>query len=64
MPPQQQQSQASAAVPVSAPAPQRAAMVHPLLAQADFALPNHPYQNWYEPPNRTNAFNSQSFWAV
>ena len=21
------------------------------LASADFSLPNHPYQNWYEPPN-------------
>lgn len=25
--------------------------VNPLYASADFSLPNHPYQNWYEPPN-------------
>lgn len=24
------------------------------LSFADFRLPNHPYQNWYEPPNRTS----------
>ncbi|KPM37630.1 hypothetical protein AK830_g8924 [Neonectria ditissima] len=27
-------------------------IVNPL-SFADFSLPNHPYQNWYEPPNRT-----------
>jgi hypothetical protein len=26
---------------------------------ADFSLPNHPYQNWYEPPSRSNSYNSQ-----
>ncbi|KAK2041925.1 hypothetical protein LZ31DRAFT_471442 [Colletotrichum somersetense] len=36
------------------------ALVNPL-SFADFSLPNHPYQNWYEPPNRSNAHNSQSF---
>uniref|UniRef100_L2FRF3 C6 zinc finger domain-containing protein n=1 Tax=Colletotrichum fructicola (strain Nara gc5) TaxID=1213859 RepID=L2FRF3_COLFN len=28
---------------------------------ADFSLPNHPYQNWYEPPNRSNSYSSQTF---
>nr|XP_036588705.1 uncharacterized protein CTRU02_01758 [Colletotrichum truncatum]KAF6800079.1 hypothetical protein CTRU02_01758 [Colletotrichum truncatum] len=36
------------------------ALVNPL-AYADFSLPNHPYQNWYEPPNRSNSYSSQSF---
>ena len=26
------------------------------LASADFNLPNHPYQNWYEPPNKENPY--------
>ncbi|KAJ4174636.1 hypothetical protein NW754_005055 [Fusarium falciforme] len=30
------------------------------LSFADFKLPNHPYQNWYEPPNRTGSFNPPS----
>lgn len=30
-------------------------MANPL-SSADFSLPNHPYQNWYEPPNRGNVF--------
>ncbi|KAF4464339.1 regulatory for the arginine catabolic pathway [Fusarium albosuccineum] len=30
------------------------------LSFADFKLPNHPYQNWYEPPNRTGPFNPPS----
>ncbi|KAI8631917.1 hypothetical protein F5Y19DRAFT_463061 [Xylariaceae sp. FL1651] len=29
------------------------------LSFADFSLPNHPYQNWYEPPSRSNSYNSQ-----
>ncbi|GKT85715.1 C6 zinc finger domain-containing protein [Colletotrichum tofieldiae] len=36
------------------------ALVNPL-SFADFSLPNHPYQNWYEPPNRSNSYSSQSF---
>ncbi|WYZ45006.1 hypothetical protein EsH8_VIII_000322 [Colletotrichum jinshuiense] len=36
------------------------ALVNPL-SFADFSLPNHPYQNWYEPPNRSNSYNSQTF---
>lgn len=26
-------------------------MVNPMLAKADFSLPVHPYQQWYQPPN-------------
>lgn len=39
---------ATSTAPVAAPRPMR---VNPL-SFADFSLPNHPYQNWYEPPNR------------
>ncbi|PKS05909.1 hypothetical protein jhhlp_007740 [Lomentospora prolificans] len=35
---------------VVAPAPMKAS-INPL-SFADFSLPNHPYQNWYEPPSR------------
>ncbi|KXJ89163.1 hypothetical protein Micbo1qcDRAFT_14600 [Microdochium bolleyi] len=62
LPPQRRQSMAvatSAATPVAAPRPMR---VNPL-SFADFSLPNHPYQNWYEPPSRTasnNAWQSQT----
>ncbi|KAF6808204.1 C6 zinc finger domain-containing protein [Colletotrichum sojae] len=35
------------------------ALVNPLTF-ADFSLPNHPYQNWYEPPNRSNSYSSQN----
>ncbi|KAI0131784.1 hypothetical protein BJ170DRAFT_577299 [Xylariales sp. AK1849] len=32
------------------------------LSFADFSLPNHPYQNWYEPPSRSNSYaSSQTF---
>ncbi|KAI0173271.1 hypothetical protein GGR52DRAFT_379662 [Hypoxylon sp. FL1284] len=34
------------------------AHVNPL-SFADFSLPNHPYQNWYEPPSRSKTYNSQ-----
>ncbi|KAF5025939.1 hypothetical protein F66182_1974 [Fusarium sp. NRRL 66182] len=30
------------------------------LSFADFNLPNHPYQNWYEPPSRSSSFNPSS----
>ncbi|RGP80173.1 hypothetical protein FLONG3_1707 [Fusarium longipes] len=30
------------------------------LSFADFKLPNHPYQNWYEPPSRSNSFDTSS----
>ncbi|KAF9881507.1 C6 zinc finger domain-containing protein [Colletotrichum karsti] len=43
----------------SSSAPMKA-LVNPL-SFADFSLPNHPYQNWYEPPNRSNSYNSQTF---
>jgi hypothetical protein len=43
--------------PQSQPAPSR---VNPL-SSADFSLPNHPYQNWYEPPNRSSSYASQPF---
>ncbi len=55
---------ATAATSLAAPTPTRAP-VNPMLAQADFSLPNHPYQNWYEPPNRTTSkFNVHGFWST
>ncbi|KAF4816217.1 Transcription activator AMTR1 [Colletotrichum siamense] len=42
------------------PAAPMKALVNPL-SFADFSLPNHPYQNWYEPPNRNNSYSSQTF---
>ncbi|KAI2640882.1 hypothetical protein GGS26DRAFT_181056 [Hypomontagnella submonticulosa] len=55
-PPQQQSMPTvSASQQVAAPRPVH---VNPLNF-ADFSLPNHPYQNWYEPPNRSNTYNSQ-----
>lgn len=36
-------------------------MVNPLLAQADFNQPNHPYREWYKPPDRTAQSNSGTF---
>jgi hypothetical protein len=30
------------------------------LSFADFKLPNHPYQNWYEPPSRSSSFDPSS----
>ncbi|KAI1403596.1 hypothetical protein F4819DRAFT_495286 [Hypoxylon fuscum] len=45
----------SGAPQLAAPRPMH---VNPL-SFADFSLPNHPYQNWYEPPSRSNAYNSQ-----
>ncbi|KAK7926685.1 C6 zinc finger domain-containing protein [Apiospora marii] len=40
--------------PVAAPRPVRLS-VNPL-SFADFSLPNHPYQNWYEPPSRSSSY--------
>lgn len=37
--------------------------VNPLLIRADFSLPDHPYQNWYQPPNATSQFSSNGFWT-
>ena len=45
--------------PAALPAP-RPLRVNPLHC-ADFSLPNHPYQNWYEPPSRSNSYNPQGF---
>jgi len=54
----------SVSVPLAAPVPQLARPVNPLLVNADFSLSNHPYSNYYAPPNRTNASNaSHGFWA-
>jgi len=46
-------SQSQSQTPIVAPSPMKAA-VNPL-SFADFSLPNHPYQNWYEPPSRATA---------
>ncbi|KAI0022503.1 hypothetical protein F4780DRAFT_176644 [Xylariomycetidae sp. FL0641] len=56
-PPQQLMTSAShTAPPLAAP---RAMRVHENpLTFADFSHPNHPYQNWYEPPSRSNAYSS------
>ncbi|KAH9889582.1 hypothetical protein F4778DRAFT_773227 [Xylariomycetidae sp. FL2044] len=48
-------SQAPPQQPLAAPRPMR---VNPL-SFADFSLPNHPYQNWYEPPSRSAAYTAQ-----
>lgn len=42
--------------PSTAPRP----TVNPLLAQADFTQPNHPYRDWYKPPERPAAERSGS----
>ncbi|KAH8809039.1 hypothetical protein F5884DRAFT_822151 [Xylogone sp. PMI_703] len=41
------------------PAPPRipSGIPNPLLKTADFSLPNHPYQQYYQPPNHHNQFN-------
>lgn len=36
-------------------------ILNPLLAKADFSLPNHPYQQYYQPPSLHNHQYSQSF---
>lgn len=42
--------------------PSNRPMVNPLLAQADFNQPNHPYREWYKPPDRTaHSNNSGAF---
>ncbi|KAI0456439.1 hypothetical protein F5B21DRAFT_152442 [Xylaria acuta] len=62
--PQQQMMMAPATAapqqmqPVVATSAQRPVRVNPL-SFADFSLPNHPYQNWYEPPSRSNPYHSQ-----
>ena len=39
---------------------QKQNVVNPLRC-ADFNLPNHPYQNWYEPPNKASMLSSPLF---
>lgn len=51
----------SAPATVAAPTPTRPT-INPLLANADFSKQNHPYQNWYEPPNRSAGLSAQGFW--
>jgi hypothetical protein len=63
-PPQPPSMTPSSTASLAAPVPSRA-LVNPMLAQADFNLPNHPYQNWYEPPSRQpNPIHSQGLWSV
>ncbi|GKT47507.1 uncharacterized protein ColSpa_07688 [Colletotrichum spaethianum] len=59
-PPAMATSTASAPGSSAASSAPMKALVNPL-SFADFSLPNHPYQNWYEPPNRNNSYSSQSF---
>lgn len=40
--------------PPSRPMP--SGILNPLLKTADFSLPNHPYQQYYQPPNHQNSF--------
>ncbi|KAH9439177.1 hypothetical protein MCOR02_002747 [Pyricularia oryzae] len=60
--PQHQHPPHQMTTPTQQPTPTRP-LVNPLLSRADFSLPDHPYQNWYQPPNHTNQFNSQGFWS-
>jgi hypothetical protein len=57
---------ATSSAPIAVPAPVPARRpINPLLVQADFSLPNHPYKNWYEPPNRSNnRFGHQGSWSA
>ncbi|KAI0198103.1 hypothetical protein F4808DRAFT_268155 [Astrocystis sublimbata] len=48
----------SAAAAPGAASQQRPMMRVNPLSFADFSLPNHPYQNWYEPPSRSNSYHS------
>jgi hypothetical protein len=60
MPPVQTSQAMATQQQTSAVAAPRPVKINPL-SFADFSLPNHPYQNWYEPPSRSNAYNSQGF---
>ena len=40
------------APPQPAPRPMPSGILNPLLKTADFSLPNHPYQQYYQPPNQ------------
>jgi hypothetical protein len=60
-PPPPQPVTAAAPAPVLAPSPMKPLTLGNPLSEADFSLPNHPYQNWYEPPNRPSTYSSQAF---
>jgi hypothetical protein len=49
-------AQAASATSLPAPAPPKGSggILNPLLRTADFSLPNHPYQQYYQPPNHHN----------
>lgn len=53
-------TQASASLPPPPPQPQRpvipSGILNPLLRTADFSLPNHPYQQHYQPPSQHNNY--------
>jgi hypothetical protein len=42
--------------PPPARPPMQGGILNPLLRTADFSLPNHPYQQYYQPPNQHNQF--------
>lgn len=42
--------------PPQPPRPMPSGILNPLLKTADFSLPNHPYQQYYQPPNHHNSF--------
>lgn len=41
--------------------PFRGGILNPLLAKADFSLPNHPYQQHYQPPSQHNNYTHTYF---
>jgi hypothetical protein len=44
------------APPQPARPPMPSGILNPLLKTADFSLPNHPYQQYYQPPSQHNQF--------
>lgn len=42
--------------PPQPPRPMPSGILNPLLKTADFSLPNHPYQQYYQPPSHHNSF--------
>ncbi|CCU74718.1 putative C6 zinc finger domain-containing protein [Blumeria hordei DH14] len=64
-PRQQPPSTLNHSQPAPVPAQQQRTMLNggilnPLLAKADFSLPNHPYQQHYQPPSQNHQSNSSS----